>query len=332
MKLRVELIFIVILFPCLYISIQVFNSYRIQLNLLAEFNRGIYEENTTKSFINLNSNFPNIGVTTIPIDHFLSKYYFLSEDFEKSLSLIESGNKANPFIKSGSMYKAELYEYLGVYDSMYFYAKDAFNKMPRTTKHYLYYTKSMLKLGRESEFIDSYNSIKGFKEREFFVSFFVTLNQFNVKNDSLIDIANSVREKFINEDIVKVAIDHYLYGTDNVESSIENTNEAIKYFQTGQYDNAITSFKNATELNPGEYSNFENIGLSYYRLMKYAEASEYFKTVIEKKSRPKKGKSELYLGLSLIKSGEKEKGCEYLNLARSQNVAEAYKHISKNCN
>lgn len=331
MRLKPEYFIIALLLPCLYISVLVFNSYRVQLDLLYEFNKGVYNEETTAKFINLNTDFPNIGVTTIPIDHFLSKYYFLSGDFKKSLELIESGNLANPYIKSGSMYKAELYEYLEVYDSMYFYSKDAFNKMPRTTKHYLYYNKALFKLNKAEEFLNSFIKIKDFKEPEFVVSYLVTLNQFGIKNDSLVSQVTEIRNKFSKNDLVKIAVDHYLYGKENVEESIRFTNEAVEFFQASQFENAIDKFKSAAELNPGEYSNFENIGLCYFKLEKFDKAVEFLNTVIEQKNRPQKGKSELYLGLSYIKIGELSKGCEMLNRAKSFNIAESYKYISKNC-
>ena len=326
-------ILILILLPTLYINYLVYKSYVVQYDLLSEFNSQKYTEETTASFNTLNTDFPNIGVTTIPIDHLISKYYFLSEDYEKAFSLIESGNKANPFLKAGALFKSEIYDHLGVRDSALFYSKEAFTKMPRTPRHFLFYAKNLVKVDSLNELLKAYKQIENENDTQFHSTFIVSLNEFIdvKKKDSLNGVVLKLKQRFIDSEIIRVSVDHYLYGIDNVKKSIEFSKIANDFFSKSMFYESLNNFTEASELNPGDYTNFENTAYIYIQLEQYDKAIPILLDIIKNKFRSVKGKSEFLLGLSYVKTNNKEEGCKYLNISKKLNFPDSYSYINKFC-
>lgn len=325
-------LFIIILLPTLYINYLVFDSYVIQYSLLQEFNSQKYKEQTTAFFNKLNTKFPNIGVTTIPIDQLLSKYYFLSGDYEKALSLIEKGEKANPYLKTGSLFKAEIYDHLGIVDSSYFYSKDAFQKMPRTPRHFLFYSKSLVKKSLLDELLSAYKIIENEKNPQYHNAFIVALAGMEKDNDSLRKIVLNIKEKFISSELVRISADHYLYGIENIKKSIEYSKKANDFFAASMFNEAIQNFKKASELNPGDYTNNENIAFLYIQQKEFERAIPILFELLKNTTRLNKGKAEFLLGLSLINLDRIEEGCKYMNISKKFNFPESYIYISRHCN
>lgn len=329
-----RLILIIILLPTLYINYLVYDSYVVQYDLLKEFNSQKYTEETTADFNTLNTNFPNIGVTTIPIDQLLSKYFFLSGDYEKALSLIEKGNKANPFLKTGSLFKAEIYDHLGVLDSAFFYSKDAFDKMPRTPRHFLFYAKSLVKADSLNDLLEAYKRVESELDPQYHSTFIVSLKELQKEKeiDSLKSIVKKIRQKFSNNKIIRLSADHYLYGIDNVKKSIEFSNIANDFFSRSMFYEALNNFEQASKLNPGDYTNFENMAYTYIQLEEYQKAIPILLDILKNNFRKIKGKSEFLLGYSFVKINNIEDGCKYLKLSRKLNFPDSYSYLAKYCN
>ena len=324
---------IVFLLPTLYINFLVFSSYKIQKFLLTEFNSGNFQESTTAYFDNFNTDFPNIGVTTIPIDHFLSKYYFLAEDYEKALKLIESGNKANPYLKSGSLLKAEIFDHLGVIDSFNFYSKDAFNKMPRTPRHFVLYSKSMVGQKKPLELISAYKRIQNEKTPDYHYVFITSLGELVKEKDSLKEFIKSIKYKFSNDQLVKLTADYFLYGQKNIEESIINSNRAKELYAASNFTESLSYFQKASKLNPGDYTNFENTAMLMIELQQPQKSINILKNVVDSMIRPKKdyGKSEYLLGYAYLKLNKKDSACYFLSKSTKYNFKGAFKLKAKNC-
>ena len=328
-----KILVLLVLFPTVYINYLVYESLVIQRDLLIEFNQQKYKESTTASFNVMNMNIPSIGVTTIPIKHLVSKYFFLAEDYEKALKLIEEGNKENPYLKSGSMFKSEIYEHLGVTDSAFYYSKDAFSKMPGTPRHYAYYTKHLVKKDSIEGLLKSYQIVKDFNNTEFHVNFLVSLKETlkEKKVDSLNELVSQIRNRFPTDKKVQVAADHYFYGVENINESIKYSESASAFYSKGMFNEAIFNFKKASELNPGDYVNFENLAYVYIQKKDYRKALPILYDIIENKRRVETGKSEFLLGLTLSNLDSIDKACEYFQLAKKMNFPDSYAYVSKLC-
>ena len=127
----------------IYFNYSVFQSHRIQRDLLDQFNSGKLSEEVTAKFKITNFDYPNLTITAIPIKHLLSRYYFLGGDYKKAFELIEEGKKANPYFQLGNVLKSEYFDKLKINDSMSYYGSLAFENSPRNVRHFMAKMKSV---------------------------------------------------------------------------------------------------------------------------------------------------------------------------------------------
>lgn len=328
-----SLILLIISSFTIYINYNVNFSYKIQRLLLEDFNSGNYREITTSKFNALNTDIPSISITSIPIKHFISRYHFLAGDYQKALSLIEEGFKDNPYLQLGNVLKAEYYEQLQVQDSMVYYSNLAFENSPRNIRHFLAKMKVVSINDDIEELIKSYELVVNEKNKNFPLVFMSTLLTFEKIPDSVKFYVDQITKKYSNEIDVKTARDIIYYGKENVEKSIENSEKATKLFEEGKINESLTKYLLASKFNPGEYTNFENIGLIYNMKKEYKKAIPFLKKVIDSQIRPipLNGKSELILGESYLNLKIKDSACYYLDLSKNYNNKNAFRLHAANC-
>jgi Flp pilus assembly protein TadD len=73
---------------------------------------------------------------------------------------------------------------------------------------------------------------------------------------------------------------------------------------------------------PDDIENIENIGLTYFNLGDYKNAEIYLRTVSQAMVYLN-GKSEFFLGVSLLQLGRKDEACPFLNQAAIRNYPQA---------
>lgn len=328
-----SLILVLISSITIYINYNVNFSYQIQRLLLEDFNSGNYREITTAKFNALNTDIPSVTITSIPIKHFISRYHFLAGDYQKALSLIDEGFKDNPYLQLGNVLKAEYYEHLQVQDSMVYYANLAFENSPRNIRHFLAKMKVVSIDDDINELVKSYEIVKQDKNKNFPLVFMSTLLTFEKIPDSIKLYVDEITINFSNEIDVKTARDMIYYGKENIEKSIENSTDATQLFEEGKIDESLRKYLLASQFNPEEYTNFENIGLIYNLKKEYKKAIPFLKKVIDSQIRPipPNGKSELILGESYLNLGVKDSACYYLDLSKNYNNKNAFKLHAQNC-
>ena len=327
--------YILILISCIsiYINYNVYFSHLIQRQLLEDFNSGNYRESTTAKFNALNTDLPDITVTSIPIKHLLSRYYFLGGNYERALTLIDEGFEANPYLQLGNVLKAEYYETLKVKDSMIYYGNLAFKNQPKNIRHFMAKMKVVSSDQDLNELVMSYDKVKDIYDKNYPLVLFSTLLTFEKIPDSIKEYVKLISQKYSNETDVRVAKDIIFYGQDNVNKSIEVSSNAVNFFKEGKLDDALAEYKKAIKFNPGDYTNFENIGLILNSQKRFDHSINYLKTVIDSLIRPEpiNGKAELILGDSYLNLGIKDSACYYLSLSKGHNNKKAFQLHAKNC-
>lgn len=316
-----------------YINYNVVLSHNLQNQLLTEFNSNKFTENTTASFERLEMEYPNITVTTLPIKQLMAKYYFLAGDYQMALNLIEEGSKANPYIRLGSSMKAEIYDYLKVKDSFLFYARDAFEYSPKNSRHFYLYLKALTIDDHDSLMIKAYNKIKNDGNFEYQRSFLTAIMTLEKKSDTLIALAKEAKKMYPNNEEIKLLSDYISYGQENILKSIEYSDNGKKNYENNKLKEAIFYYEEAYKLNPGDFTNLENLGLIYFQSSKYRKAIPYLKKVIDSQIRPTpiNGKSELILGESYLNLEIKDSACYYLELSKNFNNKNAFRLHAQNC-
>lgn len=329
----IYILFLIILIPATYVNVSVYRSHQIQLSLLQDFNSGNFREETTTKFLSTNFEIPNLTITAMPIKHLISRYYFLGTKYKTALQLIDEGNRANPYMKIGNSLKSEIYYSLGVYDSSYFYSKDAFTYQKNNVRHFINFMKNLSKKDQFDEIIKAYRQIERTKNptmHQIFLSTLLTVDEKFIRNDSVLNMVNKIYLSFSKNSEINVLRDMILYGKENTLKSEKESKKATEFFQKGMIEEAIITFKNASKLNPSDYSNYENLGLIHFQKEDYISARNYLEqakdTIISSN-----GKTEYLLGLTYGKLSKKDSACYYLKISKELDFKPAFNEYIKAC-
>lgn len=325
---------IFILIPCIYLNHLIYKSYDYQKYIISEYNADSYREETTALFNNLNLDYPNLTITALPIKTLIAKYYFFAGDYQKAFQLIKEGEKDNPYVALGSSLRAEIYDYLKVYDSLKFYSKKAYEYMPNNALHFLQYTKALSIEKNVEEMIRIYNENLKYNNSKFAQALLTGILSNQIKiNDTIKNLAKQERKRFFSDENVRLAADYILYGKENIDESIKNSQKATELFNKGNFSEAQFYFKIAAEKNPADYSNFENEGMILINDKKTKQGISVLKKVLDSLYRPESslGKTEYLIGLGYLQLEEKDSACHYLNLSKSYNYKDSFRVHAANC-
>ena len=94
-NLLFKFLFILLSFFTVFISYNVFKSFRIQWIVLQEdFRSPLLSSQEVDDFPLI----PNINTTTIPIEAIQARYNFIDGNFEKAITLLNKASNVNPYI------------------------------------------------------------------------------------------------------------------------------------------------------------------------------------------------------------------------------------------
>jgi len=295
-----------------------------------DLNNSTRSESVLGYFPNLNSDLPNLTFTTIPIKAMISRYYRFQQDYTTALKYLDESMNDNPFIKFNESEKAEIYDILKVTDSFKFYAKEAFFGLPKNQRHFLQYSKA-LRIDYDSIGLDNaFDIVRNEKDpifRMVYISANITMDRRSPKTKK---IALESRKMFANDKETVLVADYLIHGKKNVDSAIGIAKQGEQYFKSGIYDLASKNYILSAKLNPGDYTHFENAGLSLLRQNRMDESKYYFQYVIDSLN-PRNGKSEYLLAGIYEMQGEIKKACKLLEESSSYNFEPAFRDRSKLC-
>lgn len=309
-------------------------SAELQFILYEDIRKGIYEESSTAKFNVVNFDFPNLSLTSIPVKSMAAKYYFLGGQFNKALEYLEESDRVNPYLMYSESIRSEIYQYLDIKDSLIFYAEKAFTGIPDNDKHFFILAKAYAQNGRFEEVDSIFKIVEKRKNPRILNIYFSTL----LTNESKISdyakgVARNARADFPAAEFPEIELtSKYIFlGTERINKSIDKDFAAQKAFNAKLYAEAAKLYAEASDLNPTDYSLFENAGVSYYMNNEYDKSLEYLNVVIDSMN-PGSGKSEFVAASVYIKKNNRSKICQYANLAAALDYPGSYGIISKFCN
>ena len=147
------IVFLIIsLVPSIFISNTIYKSLKGQMFLLQDFNSNKYSIplNKIESIV---PDIPNITVTTIPINSIKARYFIKAKQYDKALSLLNKGSKANPFLFYNELLKSQIYREQGKIDSAKYYSKKAFFGLPNNDLHSTRYIE-LINMTRDKEALE----------------------------------------------------------------------------------------------------------------------------------------------------------------------------------
>ena len=174
--------FILLLFLLGLISLisnyKIYKSHVLQYSVLNDFNSQTYKSENFVKLENSDISYPNIGVTVIPSHMMLAKYYIIFKDYYKALDILKKydDKKSNPYLSFEESLKSEIFLKLGIRDSVFNYAKIAYENLPGNALYFQNYLRELThkkdideikKIMRENNF--KYN------DPQFFENYFASL-------------------------------------------------------------------------------------------------------------------------------------------------------------
>ena len=316
--------------PSIYVTNSVYESLKGQMFLLQDFNSNQF--NVPMNQIDtLVPEMPNITVTTIPINSIKARYYFNAGKYDKAIALLEQGTKANPYLYYSELLKSQIYMGKGQMDSASVYAKKAFFGLPNNALHASHYmnvinqTRDRKALEEAYELLVSKNDINNW--RNYLI---VALTLYPPKDKILTAKAKQAATLFPQDQNIKGLYRSIAIGSMAANQAATYSNEGLAFFNQGDYKNAATNFEKALEINPLEFSYFENAATSNYLIGNIEKALEQINIVITEMN-PLNGKSEYIKALIFIKMGDPIGACPLLETSKDSGYSQAIATFDQYC-
>lgn len=311
------------------VSFKVFTSFRLQKKLISDFNNNItYVDSTFVS--KLNSNFPNITVTTLPISTLKANY--LSSTYRDSImDLLKSGDRANPFLHYSDILRAAIYTNENNLDSALYFSKRAFYSIPNNELHSTTYLNVLSKLKDTVEMTKVFNRVKSNNSESLWIKYLKEMVL--VHKDSSKKINKTISKAFNlfpNNKLLPQIDINAKYGDYKVSKALLRSQRAEELYNKSLYLEAANIYLELFDLIP-DFAYLENAGNSFYQANMNNRALFYFDKVIESK-KIKSGKSEFLKGLLLIETGSKLSGCKFIQKSIKLNYPDAIKYGPNLCN
>ena len=320
---------ILFLLGSIFVSFKVFTSFRLQKKLISDFNNNItYVDSTFVS--TLNSNLPNITVTTLPISTLKANY--ISSTYRDSImDLLKSGDKANPFLHYSDILRAAIYTNENNLDSALYFSKRAFYSIPNNELHSTTYLNVLTKLKDTVEMTNVFNRVKSNYSESFWIKYLQEMVLVHKDSSKRINkIISKAFNLFPKNKLLSQIDVSAKYGNYNVNKALIKSQKAEDLYNQNHYIEAANIYLELFDLIP-DFAYLENAGNSFYQANMNNKALFYFNKVIESRE-INTGKSEFLKGLLLIETGSKLSGCKFIQKSIKLNYPDAIKYGPNLCN
>jgi len=309
-------------------------SSEIQADIYEDLFSGEYREESTIRFGILNTDFPNLSLSSLPMKGVIGRYYFLGAQYDKALDLANQSMSDNPYIMYSESLKTDIYFKLGVKDSMMYYAERAFTGIPNNNKHFIDLARAYVNFDKYKLLDSVFGVVENTRDPEIWKFYFSGLL---TKEDSITkygkEKAREALKMFSSSSAdpnLRLSAVYVLYGTERIQNAIRANQEAINYYDNGNLRLAASKYEEASKLNPLEYTYFENAGISNFQFGYYEKAIPLLKHVIDSIN-PKTGKSEFVLAQVYNELGDMVNACKYIYSSSNFDYKESFRKIGEYC-
>ena len=217
-----------LLLPTLYITITVYKSLKGQMLLLQDFNSNQYNLSLNR-IDNIVPEIPNITVTTIPINSIKARYYVNAKKYDKAISLLENGTKANPYLYYSEILKSQIFQERGQLDSAKFYAKKAFFGLNNDLHSSRYV--NLINITKDEKLLDEAFDLLVYKNKKINWKNYLVIAS-NLNNKKLVlNRAKQALSIFPGDKEIKGLHDQILLGSEAINKSIL-LKKGLEFFKT----------------------------------------------------------------------------------------------------
>ena len=309
---------------------MVYKSLKGQMFLLQDFNSNQYNI-PLNQVENITPWIPNITVTTIPMSAVKARYFVKAKRYKKAKELIEMESNANPHLYYNEILKSQIFQETGKLDSAKLYAKKAFFGLPNNDLHSSRYI-NLINITNDRDALEeafyllTYNN-KLINWKNYLV---IASKVYPPGNKEIMKRAEKAIKLFPNETLFKNLYNQISIGEEKLKLSIEYSKKGLEYYNLKNYKRASKEFEKAIELNPFDYSHYENAATSNYLIGNLFKALEQIDTVINNLN-PLNGKCEYIKALIYIKMGDNLGACPLLETSRDSGFIQATEVLTQYC-
>ena len=313
-----------------YVANSVYKSLKGQMFLLQDFNSNQFNipMNQIETLV---PEIPNITVTTIPINSIKARYYFNSGKYDKAITLLEKGTPANPYLFYSELLKSQIFMAKGQKDSAAVYAKKAFFGLPSNSLHSSNYMNILSQTRDRLALEEAYNLLTYKNDLNNWRNYLFIASTLYLPNDkTLISRAKKAATIFTEDVKIQELYRNIALGPIALNEAALQASKALTFFTQADYKNAALNFEKAFELNPLEFSYFENAATANYLIGNLQKALEQINLVINEMN-PLNGKCEYIKALIFIKMGDPVGACPLLKTALDSGHTPANDPYGKYC-
>ncbi|MCE4217933.1 hypothetical protein GD586_10755 [Pseudarcicella sp. GAP-15] len=317
-----------LLIPAIYIANETFESLKIQKFVMGEVNA---DPKMATIEVEKLPDIPNLSSSTLPMKAMLSRYYIRDKRFDDALRVLKESENDNPFLHYNDFLRTSIYASLNKMDSAHFYAKRAFDAWPRASSYYknMIFTSAKLKdtneIKRALQVSLDVNNDNALTWNQYL------LGMFEVKqgaDKNLLAQLETTLKKFPADTAILNPTKNMLRGGNRDLRGLTAKGNAL--FVKGKYVQAAAIYKELSQLDPGNFSHLENVGICYYAGRKFVESLFYF-AKSEQHPGNNTGKSAYFAGMSQLSTGKKADACASFNRSQAKGYPDAAAAIAQHC-
>ncbi|MEY4307810.1 MAG: hypothetical protein RL422_13 [Bacteroidota bacterium] len=317
-----------LLVPAIYIAIETFESLKIQKFVMGEVNA---DPKMATIEVEKLPDIPNLSSSTLPMKAMLSRYYIRDKRWDDALRVLKESENDNPFLHYNDFLRTSIYASLNKMDSAHFYAKRAFDAWPRASSYYKNMIFTSAKLKDTNEIKRALQVSLDVHNDNALVWNQYLLGMFEVKQGAdknlLVQLEKTLK-KFPADTAILNPTKNMLRGGNRDLQGLTAKGNAL--FVKGKYVQAAAIYKELSQLDPGNFSHLENVGICYYAGRKFAESLFYF-AKSEQHPGNNTGKSAYFAGMSQLSIGKKADACASFNRSQAKGYPDAAAAIAQHC-
>jgi tetratricopeptide (TPR) repeat protein len=313
---------------------QTYDSLKIQKYVMGEI-----DSDPKMSLDEVKSSFPaipNLSTSTLPIKGLIARYEFRDKHYEEALRLLKESENDNPYLHYNDFIRTAVYADKQKFDSVAIYAKRAFYNWPRATS---YYKNIMFSSAKNKDSIEIKKAYKEYYKyrpgAEANAQYLLAMYEVKGAADkNMITLLDSTNMRFPMDSAILARVNSIFssnksgaQSTDMVTSLLNNGKDA---FIKQQFVKAAQFYLQAVQLDPANYTHYENAGISYYSGGNFVKAIPNFEKAVQF-SNANSGKSEFFMAMSFIALGKKEQICAPLNTAKRKGYPGVDSYLSQYC-
>ena len=328
------LISLILIIPSIYVAKQTYDSLKIQKYVMGEI-----DADPKLALDEVKSSFPaipNLSTSTLPIKGLIARYEFRDKHYDEALSLLKESENDNPYLHYNDFIRTAIYADKQKFDSVAIFAKKAFYNWPRATSYYKNIMFSSAKNKDSNEVKKAYKEYNKYRPgAEANAQYLLAMYEVKGAADkNMITLLDSTNAKFPKDSAILARVNSIFSSN---KSGVQSTDVVTNLLNSGKtafinrkYVKAAQFYLQAAQLDPANYTHYENAGISYYSGGDFIKAIPNFEKAVQF-SNANTGKSEFFMAMSYIALGKKEKVCAPLNTAKLKGYQGVDSYLAQYC-